>query len=228
MARTPKPSGRKGGRRLRPNRKKREEIKDRYLIVTEGLKTEPSYFEGLRRTLGSDVNFHLDVRPRIDKTKSWTSAPTAVVDKCIEWKRDDAQKYGNSKKHPDKLPYVKCFAVIDVDQWNNPSRQGQSNLEQALATAKKNNIAVVVSNSKFETWLLWHKKREITGDDSQLARACQERSLLLEKEIPSTFPYSDFAIAAQNADHQNKVYLNQVGRYPSTSIPRLLEDIGII
>ncbi|OFP31090.1 RloB family protein [Corynebacterium sp. HMSC068G04] len=228
MARTPKPSGKKGGRRLHSNRKKKEEIKNRYLIVTEGLKTEPSYFDGLKRTLGPDVNFHIEVKPRIDKAKNWTSTPTAVVDKCIELKKADAQKCGNSKKHPDKLPYVKCFAVIDVDHWNTPPQQGKSNLNKALETANKNNISVAISNTKFEAWLLWHVERKITCHDTQLARLCQDHNLLLEKEIPPTFPYSNFKNAAQNADNQNRVSLNQVGIYPSTSVPRLLEEIGII
>ncbi len=42
---------RAAGPRARRLRQSRSEIKDRYLVVTEGLVTEPRYFEGIQRQL---------------------------------------------------------------------------------------------------------------------------------------------------------------------------------
>lgn len=226
MVRKPKPSGKKPGLRLKSRRAPRTEIKKRYLIVTEGLRTEPLYFEGLRRTLGNSANFHLTIHPKRDSNGKWNSSPTAVVKKCAELKQRDLDDCREKGKHRDKIPYSRCFAVVDVDHWNTTSSNGSSTLRSAIANAERNGISVVISNAKFETWLLWHSESRITCDSNQLAKKCEERRLLIGKEIPSSFPYANYPSAAQNADSQNRTSLNEIGKYPSTSLPRLLEEIG--
>nr|WP_180950496.1 RloB family protein [Corynebacterium riegelii] len=99
--------------------------------MTEGTVTEPQYFERLKGIISEDFGVQLVVRPKLSNKPNtkWTSNPVGVVEQAIRI-RDEAANQGR-----DVVPYARCFAVVDVDQWD----QGQqpTALQQAIELAKR-------------------------------------------------------------------------------------------
>lgn len=151
MARTPKPSGSKrtSGPRTRSKRRTRPDKKIRYLVVTEGARTESAYFEQVQLYFPEQCQAQLIVRPDVRaRNAHWDPSPVAVVRKCIELKDQDEQKHNNDPD-ADVGTYAACFVVIDVDHRNTVSSStGISQLHEAINLAKSNNIHVVITNPK--------------------------------------------------------------------------------
>lgn len=106
-----------------------KEIKKRILIVCEGEKTEPHYFEGFRvPTLELAVE---GGRNQADK----------VVEAAICCKK---------KAESIKSPFDEVWCVFDKDdvEWGKISR--------AYDLAKNNNIRIAYSNEAFELWYVLH------------------------------------------------------------------------
>ena len=101
-----------------------------YLIVCEGEKTEPNYFESLRKELPVGV-----LNIEIEGTGRNTSS---LVDYTIKIR-------GKSIKNYDKV-----WAVFDKDSFPN------KNFNDAIAKAEANNINCAWSNEAFELWFLLH------------------------------------------------------------------------
>ena len=107
------------------------------LIVCEGEKTEPNYFEGLKKkhrlhTSGIKV-----------VGEECGSDPTSVVRYACERKKDESG-----------TGFDEVWCVIDVEAYDNPR-----DLTGALQTASDNNIKIALSNPCFEVWLLYHFER---------------------------------------------------------------------
>lgn len=114
-------------------RQRRVAVKDerpRILIVCEGEKTEPNYFNGFKLT-----SVKLSVVPA-------GMTHCSVVEYAIEILKQDAD-------------YEEVWCVFDRDkQGNNPKDLELFNA--ALIEAKKNKIKVAYSNDAFELWYLLH------------------------------------------------------------------------
>ena len=132
------------------------------------------------------------------------------------------------KKNQD-FPYVRCFAVVDVDHWDNPIKGKLSRLRQAILLAKENDINVLVSNIKFEVWLLWHKNTYNKSLDSKsLDRHCKNKDNKILKEgknIVPDFPFQNWEEACKRANQHGRVKANSIGRNPSSALPRLFEAL---
>jgi hypothetical protein len=209
----------KGARKPRsPKRQPRQERHIKVLICTEGAVTEPQYFEGISKPIQEIYHVTLDVIP------GQHSDPVKVVEKCME-KREERE---NSKKNQD-FPYVRCFAVVDVDHWDNPIKGKLSRLRQAILLAKENDINVLVSNIKFEVWLLWHKNTYNKSLDSKsLDRHCKNKDNKILKEgknIVPDFPFQNWEEACKRANQHGRVKANSIGRNPSSALPRLFEAL---
>ena len=229
MSRRPKPSGgkKKAGPRSSPTNRMRPERRRKILVVTEGELTEPQYLERLHQYI-KDRDFNLDIRPRPRKkgTGQWTSNPEAVVKKCVELKAEQERTATNS--HGDEVPYEQCFAVVDVDRWDEATPGGRSKLERALRAAKEHGIKVVVSNLKFETWLVWHAEDKSYRTSKQLDDACRRLKLLSGKNITASFPIENFTVASNRALGAHATRLSAVGPNPSTSLPAFLRILNIV
>lgn len=229
MSRTPKPSGwkKKAGPRSRSVKRMRPERKRKILVVTEGELTEPQYLELLCQHV-KDRDFNLDIRPRPRKkgTGQWTSNPEAVVDKCVELQTQQEREASDS--HGNDVPYEQCFAVVDVDRWDESSPGGRSKLDRALAKAEKHGIKVVISNLKFETWLVWHAENKSYRTSKQLDDACRNLTLLSGKNITASFPIRNFTVAVRRAQAANVTPLSTIGPNPSTSMPAFLQALNLI
>lgn len=203
-----------------PKRQLRQERHIKVLICTEGAVTEPQFFEGISKSIQELYHITLDVIP------GQHSDPVKVVEKCME-KREERE---NSKKNQD-FPYVRCFAVVDVDHWDSPIKGKLSRLRQAIELAEENDINVLVSNIKFEVWLLWHKNTyDKSLDSNSLDRHCSNKdNKILKgkgKNIAPDFPFQNWKEACKRANqHGRRVEANSIGGNPSSALPRLFEAL---
>lgn len=106
-------------------------VRETFLIVCEGEKTEPNYFLSFRLT-SSQVK---------DEIFGPGDNTVSLVEKTIKYK-EDAAKYG--------IKFDQIWCVFDKD--DNPD----ANFEKAIALAKKHEINVAYSNECFELWYLLH------------------------------------------------------------------------
>lgn len=105
------------------------EIKQSFLIVCEGEKTEPDYFKAFRMTtatvwaVGQAMN------------------TMTLVSKAISIRENDQKN---------KKSYDQCWVVFDKDDF--PAKD----FNQAIQYAEKNGFHVAYSNQAFEYWFLLH------------------------------------------------------------------------
>lgn len=105
------------------------EIKQSFLIVCEGEKTEPDYFKAFRMTTATV------------KAVGQAMNTMTLVNKAISIREADRQK---------KREYDQCWVVFDKDDF--PA----SDFNQAIQLAEKNGFRVAYSNQAFEYWFLLH------------------------------------------------------------------------
>lgn len=105
------------------------EVKQSFLIVCEGEKTEPDYFKAFRMTAAT-------VKAVGEAMNTMT-----LVNKAISIREADKAK---------KRFYDQCWVVFDKDDF--PARD----FNQAIQYAEKNGIHVAYSNQAFEYWFLLH------------------------------------------------------------------------
>lgn len=184
------------GRRRTPSRAERL----RGLIVTEGTVTEPQYLQLLKQQL-----------PRASASVTVKGAgqdPLSVLDKCIEL-RAEAKVRGK--------PYDWCCCVVDVDE--------HVMLERCLVEARRSAVEVVVTNLKFEVWLLWHCiDLGAARTSRQLDDLARRHGVLVGKDLSARFPvgnYLDAVTRARTADPE--LATRRTGPNPSSSMPALLD-----
>ncbi|MBI3921325.1 MAG: RloB domain-containing protein [Armatimonadetes bacterium] len=138
MARRPQFRSARSFQRRRAYREPRACI----LIVCEGEKTEPTYFEALRRELRlTPVEVEVS-------GEECGSAPTSVVDYALKRKQERPQEVRRGEAHAD---FDEIWCVMDVERISqNP------NLLNALQKARDNQLAATLSNPCFEYWFLLH------------------------------------------------------------------------
>ena len=105
------------------------EVKQSFLIVCEGEKTEPDYFKAFRMTAAT-------VKAVGEAMNTMT-----LVNKAISIREADKAK---------KLFYDQCWVVFDKDDF--PAKD----FNQAIQYAEKNGFQVAYSNQAFEYWFLLH------------------------------------------------------------------------
>ncbi len=106
------------------------DIKVYFLIVCEGLKTEPNYFKSFPLKIGNYV-YDLSFEGGGISTKK-------VVEKAIELRDNSPQEYD------------RVWAVFDKDSFQKEQFNG------AIQKAKANEIHCAWSNEAFELWYLLH------------------------------------------------------------------------
>lgn len=105
------------------------EIKQSFLIVCEGEKTEPDYFKAFRMTAATI------------KAVGQAMNTMTLVSKAINIRESDQKK---------KKVYDQCWVVFDKDDF--PAKD----FNQAIQLAEKNGFHVAYSNQAFEYWFLLH------------------------------------------------------------------------
>lgn len=186
--------------------------RQRGLIVTEGTVTEPQYFDLLKQ--------HLPRSWATVTVKGAGKDPLNVLKKCIEL-RDKAKSRDRGRRdgRPEQA-YDWCCCVLDVDE--------HATLEQCLVEARKNNIEIVVTNRKFEVWLLWHCT-DLSGerDGHELDALARKHRALVGKDLATQFPienYREAAVRARRADPD--LASRRIGPNPSSSMPILFDLVA--
>lgn len=177
-------------------------FRQRGLVITEGTNTEPQYFDLLKQ------EFDREAGSVFVKAVGVGKDPLKLLAKAKQLKADARQK---------GTPYDWCCCVVDVDQ--------HETLKPCLEQAPRSGIHVVVSNVKFEVWLLWHvldKTGSMTGHD--LDELCKKHKLLDGKNIANDFPVRNFEqaiITARRLDPELRDCRKGVN--PSSSMPLLID-----
>lgn len=132
-----------------------------YLIVCEGKKTEPNYFNGLKKKINEKYGNKVDVLiPNID-IKGTGMNTTSLV------------KYTQKTVNHANKVYGQVWVVFDKDEYND---------EQFNSAIDNCNYNVAWSNPNFELWLLAHFKkvnRYVSKDDvlQELSKEFQKKGL---------------------------------------------------
>ena len=126
--------------------RKQKHIRQKFLIVCEGERTEPNYFKALTKGIES---IHCEIRGKGKNTKS-------LVKEAITLKANN--------------DFDKIWVVFDKDAFTNDDFNG------AIAEAGRNGIECAWSNAAFELWFLYHFENvtaHLSRDDYQekLSRA---------------------------------------------------------
>lgn len=107
-----------------------------YLIVCEGEKTEPIYFEYFQKRLPKNIIKTIEVKGEGDNTIN-------IIKKCIELNEE--------RKQNKILPnYDRVWAVFDKDDFPD------KNFNRAVSLANEKNILTAYSNQSFELWYVLH------------------------------------------------------------------------
>lgn len=179
---------------------------DKILIVCEGEKTEPYYFNNL-------VSFHKLNTANIDIVGDCDSAPIKVLERAKEL-------YEESKS---TIPYDKIFCVFDKDS-HSSYLQTLSIIKQV--TPKETFIAIT-SIPCFEYWILLHftdttksynNHREVSQDLKVFLPAYAKKDKNIYSEL---LPYLE--VAKRNAIKANQEALKNETDNPSTKINELVE-----
>jgi len=131
------------------------------LIICEGEKTEPIYFNALTERLRLIM---VDV-----EIVGEGAAPITVVDRAIELREE---RKNVAKSSLTKAEYEVIYSVIDVDT--------HETLDRAIDKARGNKIEIILSNPCFEYWYILH-----FGKTSAPFNSSQDAKSVLRQEHPA-------------------------------------------
>lgn len=164
---------------------------DIFLIVCEGAKTEPRYFDFLR-TKRKITTAQVEICG-----KECGSDQASVVRYAIKLKKERSQA---ARKKGKELPYDQVWCVFDKD--NKPKK-----LAEALDLAKAHDIEIALSVPCFELWYLLHYKyserpyNKYAELKSDLKRYIPKYS---KDKAPYEELYSKLETAIENAERLRK------------------------
>lgn len=190
------------GRQGRSSRPKRTQYR-RVLVATEGKETERQYVESLVQTLRSG-----GVAVSVT-TAHGDSDPVSVVKKCIQVRDDEKKK---------RETFDQCVCLVDVDT--------HAHLDEAITLAEKNGIQILVSNLKFEIWLLWHVDDSAGEKTSKQLDGLMEKHSLFQKKkhLSAKLPINnvDQAVAVARRVDPDLAACRK-GANPSSAMPVLVD-----
>ncbi len=183
------------------------------LIVCEGARTEPDYFQGFAEA-------HRN--PRIEvRIAGEHGVPLTLVTSARDHKNraeDDAQR-----ERDQNLAYDSVWCVFDVDE--------HPRIADARQMARDNEIELAISNPCFELWLLLH----LRANPGMRDRAAIQRMLV--KHVPEYKKRVDFAVfsvgyreAVRRAEQLDKLAQGDPECNPTTGVyklTRVIEEGGM-
>lgn len=132
-----------------------------FLIVCEGTKTEPNYFEGLKKELPKGV-LHIVIKGEGKNTLS-------LVEQALAHKKAQ-QQFG---------PVDKVWVVFDRDSFE------PADFDNAIKKAASQNVGAAWSNEAFELWYLLH------FEDRQTCMRRSDYEEKLTKYLGKTYKKND-------------------------------------
>ena len=200
------------------NYKRREAFKEprkSILIVCEGEKTEPIYFNALKERLRLIM---VDV-----EIVGEGGAPITVVDGAIA-RREERKQI--AKKSLTKAKYEVIYCVFDVE-----APTPHESLANAVIKAKDNKLEVIFSNPCFEYWYILHfRKTSAPFSRSQNVKSALRREHSAYSESDTTifnvvYPKTSDAIKHSkevlNEQHNDAEDLRDCN--PSTHVHKIVE-----
>ena len=180
------------------------EVKQRFLIVCEGSKTEPNYFRSFR-------------------------VPKNVVEVDVRGLGEDPSKLVKSAKdlkNKDGDDYDQIWCVFDRDSWI------LENFNNAISSATSQGFRVAYSNEAFELWYILHFEYLNTGIPRKdyipklsllLGQKYQKNSETIYDELLNRQP-----IAIRNAEKLLTEYNPHVpaNDNPSTTVHLLVQELN--
>lgn len=199
---------------------RKKQMSCQILIITEGEKTEPNYFNHF----ATKNNDYFVYEVECDGTGKNTMA---VVNKAIELKE--------SRSNQDK--YDSVWAVFDKDGFPD------NNFNSAIAKADANGVNVAWSNEAFELWYLYHFQNRITAMSRDEFKTAISKAVNNSGKWKSKTPYKykkncerNFEImttygnmeqAIKNAEQQHQTFTDT--RYakhnPCTTVYKLVQQL---
>lgn len=187
-----------------------------FLIVCEGQKTEPLYFEGLKQCLAPGILETVDID--IDGTGKNT---VRIIEEAIISRNASTRKYDE------------VWVVFDRDSF--PAR----NFNNAIHKAAAHRINCAWSNECFEIWYLLHFNFHDTAMNRNQYQAILEREISIrtgthfvyQKNDPGMFrilrKYADLPFAIKNAIKLEKNYTdrNFARHNPRTRVHHLVKRL---
>ena len=184
------------------------------LIVCEGIKTEPIYFNSLRKNLQLSM---VEV-----KVVGEGAAPITVVDRAIELRQERKHL---AKRSLTKAAYDVVYCVIDVEA---PKAES---LSRAANKATDNKLEVILSNPCFEYWYILHfRKTSAPFNTSQDAKSalkqehrayCESDTTIFDVVYPKTADAIKHSKEVLNEQHNDTEDLSDCN--PSTHVHKIVE-----
>jgi len=192
-------------RRRKPQREPRRRI----LIVCEGRRTEPTYFQVLRVRLRAVVEVQIE---------PGGATPKTLVERAVARKRVSDRE---ARSQRDRfLRYDEIWCVFDTDE--------HPKLADAHQQAQAHGIELAVSNPCFELWALLHFQEQSAFLDRREARRRLKKHLPhYEKVLPFELldpNYPTAVLRAQELDRRCRD-VGCPGNNPSTGVYRLTESM---
>lgn len=192
---------------------KKKEILPFYLIVCEGEKTEPKYFEWYKKNCKQYINININ-----GEGKNTLS----LVQKTYELKKKIEKE--------ESIKFDKVWSIFDRDSFS------QQNYNNAMDYAKKMGIETAYSNECFELWYLLHFNYYNTSMDrdtmfSKLDEQLKKhKGICYEKNNPDMYELlcDKQDIAIKNAIRLEKSIqiFDKWNHNPSTSIYILINELN--
>jgi RloB-like protein len=190
-------------------RKPRREPRRRILIVCEGQRTEPDYFQALRVRLRAVVEVQIE---------PGSATPKTLVEHAVAMKRE-ADREARSQR--DRfLRFDEIWCVFDTDE--------HPKLADAHQQAKAHGIELAVSNPCFELWALLHFQEQSAFLDRREARRRLKKHLPhYEKVLPFERLDPHYLTAVLRARELDRRCQDAgcPGNNPSTGVHRLTESM---
>lgn len=188
-----------------------------FLIVVEGVATEPAYLESIRARLSLKAT-------SVKVTHGKHTDPVGIVREAIAMRDEQAER---ARKSAVSEAFDRTWVVFDRERQNHPRRE---QMPAALTLAEANGIEVALSIPSFEFWLLLHydfTTKSFDGCDA-VKKALKKFIKTYEK---SDLPMSDLlervATAIKHAARCRKHWESAGGdRNPSTDVDELLRALN--
>ncbi|MGM9847843.1 MAG: RloB family protein [Muribaculaceae bacterium] len=186
------------------------------LIVCEGTKTEPNYFEAFAEERQGVIVYDIEVKGLGRGTKD-------VVEKAISLKN--------------KNKYDRVWAVFDKDEF--PAKD----FNDAIELGQKSGIEVAWSNEAFELWYLYHFFNVTSGVsrsqyEDKISKAVNDSPKYKSKKkyiytkkdpenykIMTTFGSMDAAIRFAQAKHKEYLGTGYANYNPCTTVYQLVKQL---
>ena len=223
MARTRKPSGSKRSKSRRRGRNATNLVRHpgtkrgrkSLLIVCEGTKTEPNYFQSLRKKLKLG-SVQVEV-----KSSNHDTAPIKIVKQAIRLRKERKK---DARQSSSLAEYDEIWCVIDRE-----NLQQNQTFHNAIEKAKNEKLELGISIPCFEIWYLLHFEKS-----TRAFRDGREIKNALKKYIPEYSESSDvfetlYPKTRQAICHATQLLDNHPGGSqhpnPSTSVHILVQKL---